>query len=31
MGCDVSQGYFHARPMPPEELEAKWLARGGAP
>ncbi|KQW39049.1 hypothetical protein ASC76_13965 [Rhizobacter sp. Root404] len=30
MGCDVSQGYFHARPMPPEELEAKWLARGGA-
>ncbi|WP_446218921.1 putative bifunctional diguanylate cyclase/phosphodiesterase [Micromonospora sp. IBHARD004] len=25
-GCDVAQGWFHARPMPAEELAA-WLAR----
>jgi diguanylate cyclase (GGDEF)-like protein len=25
-GCDVAQGWFHARPMPAEEL-AGWLAR----
>ncbi|MES2992888.1 MAG: EAL domain-containing protein [Pseudomonadota bacterium] len=26
MGCDVSQGYFHARPMPADELARCWLA-----
>jgi diguanylate cyclase len=25
LGCDVAQGYFVSRPLPPEELEA-WLA-----
>jgi diguanylate cyclase (GGDEF)-like protein len=25
-GCHVAQGWFYARPMPPDELEA-WLAR----
>jgi EAL domain-containing protein (putative c-di-GMP-specific phosphodiesterase class I) len=26
-GCDLSQGYFHSRPLPAEELVA-WLAGG---
>jgi EAL domain-containing protein (putative c-di-GMP-specific phosphodiesterase class I) len=25
-GCDIAQGWFHARPMPAHELEA-WLSR----
>jgi EAL domain-containing protein (putative c-di-GMP-specific phosphodiesterase class I) len=23
MGCDVAQGYFYARPMPPEQFD-QW-------
>lgn len=25
LGCDESQGYFHAKPMPSNELEAFFL------
>jgi diguanylate cyclase (GGDEF)-like protein/PAS domain S-box-containing protein len=27
MGCDMAQGYFFARPLPPEEA-SRWLASG---
>lgn len=29
-GCDQSQGYFHSRPLPPEEL-LEWLRRPSSP
>ncbi len=27
MGCDISQGYFHARPMSADELDRCWLGK----
>ena len=30
LGCDVAQGYFLGRPMPPHEL-ADWLTQSGRP
>lgn len=29
LGCDVAQGFFLARPMPEDELEAWLTARAG--
>jgi len=29
-GCDMAQGYLHARPVPAQEFEA-WMARSGGP
>lgn len=29
-GCELGQGYYYARPLPPEEIE-KWIDAGGPP
>ncbi len=29
LGCQYVQGYHFARPLPPEEIEARYLAKGG--
>jgi diguanylate cyclase len=27
LGCDTAQGYFYGRPVPAEEVEARWWPR----